>query len=293
MLLTIITTALSVIGALGVISILPWIKIDIDFLAQRTPGNFKFSGVKILARASNSGMMPIKGYLMFERGSEKIKSQVVRIQDEEFDGVEFTFRKNDHKEQKINRESAMTMAIGYMRIITEQDDMYASRIFSGKMPQNIESHTLNDFDNFVKITFVPVGLYGIVPKFFRTKKINFRDEILEAGVDKIVTSGINPEWAERNYKKTSTLSKNLRFITKDKIDEIVALAVNWETFIGLLNLCKADFETKDNHDTVRISVVVKEEDEVSGHPIFSERHIDYRREEVIKKIGTRFSAPPN
>lgn len=184
----------SFIGVLGVLAFIPWLKIEIDFLLQSAPKGFKHPSVEIVVRASNLGFMPFTGHLLLDRNLENINGPT-SFQLKGKDHIELTLLGRSWKKCTLTRSSVDEVSLGYMRFLSDKDDLTASRTKGGVPPtEPYPAIDLKDIENIIGVIFIPSGIYTFFPRFLLRKRLNFKQEIVNKGRDKILSAGTNPEW---------------------------------------------------------------------------------------------------
>lgn len=191
----------SFIGVLGVLAFIPWLKIEIDFLLQSAPEEFKHPSVEIVVRAANLGFMPLTGHLLLDRNLENVNGPI-SFQLKGKDKIELTLLGRIWKKCKLTRSSVDEVSLGYMRFLSENDDLMASRTKGGVPPTGpYPEIDLKDIENVIGVVFIPSGIYTFFPRFLLRKRLNFKQEIVNKGRDKILSAGTNPEWTGLNNAK--------------------------------------------------------------------------------------------
>lgn len=189
----IFATIISVLGAAGLVAIMPWLRIEIDFLLQPTPKDFKHPSVQIVVKAQNLGIVPLRGHLLLGRNLEDFSERSFKVKGR--NNVELTLFDKSWRKCKLNRNSVSEAGLGYMRFLSDDDERSASRI-KGGIPLKKEYPEIGykDLENAIEILFIPSGFYRLFPKVLFKRKVDFKRELLNEGVDKILSAGTNPEW---------------------------------------------------------------------------------------------------
>lgn len=204
----IFSTLVSIVGIFGLLALIPWLKIEVDFLLQSAPKQFKHPSVEIVVRASNLGLIPLTGHLLLDRNLENVSGSSFRVKGK--DKIELTLLGRSWRKCKLTRSSVDEVSVGYMRFLSDKDDTLASRTIGGVPPvEPYPEIDFKDLENAIGVLFIPSGIYTFFPRFLLRKKINFKQEIVNKGRDKILSAGTNPEW-------TGLENFNREDVTKEK-----------------------------------------------------------------------------